>query len=90
MRNDFIKVTVNGLMMMIITTMAMCDAVVARDSKKFDDMVSFTPDAMAAILFGLVLVLVTVLAVGCTMSIQTPTRMWTHADLPLKGRVEYE
>ena len=56
----------------------------------FDDYIYFSADSMSGILYALTMVWVLVLSVSCTMDIQCPTQIWTHANLPLKGRVEYE
>ena len=55
----------------------------------FADYIYFSADSTAGILFGLVMVWVIVLATSCTMDIQCPSQMWTHRDLPLKGRVDF-
>lgn len=60
------------------------------NTTSFDDYIYFSADSMSGILFGLTMVWVLVLATSCTMDIQCPSQIWTHPNLPLKGRVEFE
>lgn len=60
------------------------------NTTNFDDYIYFSADSMSGILYALTMVWVLVLSVSCTMDIQCPSQIWTHPNLPLKGRVEFE